>query len=98
MHPPLDHNIAHSTRNLNSMVQLPNTQSNQPPPPPLLPEDIKQVQCVIRSILYYARAVNLTSLMALSTIASKQAKSTKLTMKKCRQLLDYLATHPDTTI
>ncbi len=35
--------------------------------------DIKHVQCIIGSILYYARAVNLTMLMALSTIASKQS-------------------------
>jgi hypothetical protein len=36
--------------------------------------------------------------MALSTIASKQAKGTKSTMKKCKQLLDYLATHPNATV
>jgi hypothetical protein len=36
--------------------------------------------------------------MALSTIARKQAKGTKLTMKKCKQLLDYLATHPNATV
>jgi hypothetical protein len=53
---------------------------------------------VIGSILYYARAVNLTVLMALSTIASEQAKGTESTMEKTKQLLDYLATHPDATI
>jgi hypothetical protein len=37
---------------------------------PLSEKDIKHVQQVIRSILYYARTVNLTVLMALSTIAS----------------------------
>ncbi len=52
--------------------------------PPLLKEDIKQVQCVIGSINYSTRAVNLTVLMALSTNASKQAKGTKLTMNKCK--------------
>jgi hypothetical protein len=66
--------------------------------PPLLPEDIKQVQRVIGSILYYAWAVDLTVLMALSTIASKQAKGTKSTMKKCKQLLNYLATHPNAMV
>jgi hypothetical protein len=39
--------------------------------PPLSKEDIKQVQRVIGSILYYAQAVDLTILMALSTIASE---------------------------
>ncbi len=66
--------------------------------PPLLKDDIKQVQRVIGSILYYTLAVNLTVLMALSNIASKQAKCTESTMKKCKQLLDYLATHPGATV
>jgi hypothetical protein len=66
--------------------------------PPLLPEDIKQVQHIIGSILYYAQAFDLTVLMALSTISSKQAKGTKSTMKKCKQLLDYLTTHPNATV
>jgi hypothetical protein len=66
--------------------------------PPLSKEDIKHVQRVIGSILYYARAVNLTVLMALSTIASEQAKGTESTMEKTKQLLDYLATNPDATI
>ena len=47
--------------------------------PPLLKEDIKHVQRVIGSILYYARAVNLRVLMALSTITSEQAKGTEST-------------------
>ncbi len=66
--------------------------------PPLSKEDITHVQQVIGSILYYARAVDLTVLMALSTIASKQAKGTENTMTKTKQLLDYLATHPDATV
>jgi hypothetical protein len=66
--------------------------------PPLSKDDIKQVHCVIGSILYYAQAIDLTVLMALSMIASKQAKGTKSTIKKCIQLLDYLATHPDVTV
>jgi hypothetical protein len=60
--------------------------------------DIKHVQCIIGSILYYDRAVDLTMLMALSTIASKQLKGTELTMTKTKQLLDYLATHPNAMV
>jgi hypothetical protein len=37
-------------------------------------------------------------LMALSTIASKQSKGTEHTMTKTKQLLDYLATHPDAMV
>jgi hypothetical protein len=66
--------------------------------PPLSKDNIKQVQRVIRSILYYARAVNIMVLMALSTIASEQAKGTNSSTKKCKQLLDYLATHPKATV
>jgi hypothetical protein len=35
--------------------------------------------------------------MALSTIASEQAKGTQQTMAKTKQLLNYLATHPNAT-
>ncbi len=48
--------------------------------------------------MYYARAIDLTVLMVLSTIASKQAKGTDNTMLKTKQLLDYLATHPNATV
>ncbi len=43
------------------------------------------------SILYYARAVDMTVLMVLSTIAVNQTKVIKRTMERCKQLLDYLA-------
>ena len=56
------------------------------------------VQKIVGSILYYARAVHMTVLMALSTIASMQTKGTEQTMEKALQILDYLATHPDATI
>ncbi len=66
--------------------------------PLLSKDDIKQEQCAIGNILYYTRAFNLTVLMALSTIASKQANGTENTMLKTKQILDYLATHPAATV
>jgi hypothetical protein len=36
--------------------------------------------------------------MAVSTIASKQAKGTQQPMAKTKQLLNYLATHPNATV
>ena len=66
--------------------------------PKLSPEEIKEIQFIVGSILYYARAVNITVLMALSSIAIEQTKGTTSTMGKAKQLLDYLATHPDATI
>ncbi len=66
--------------------------------PKLSPDRIKEIQCIIGSILYYARAVDITVLMALSSIAIKQSKETTNTLAKAKQLLDYLATYPDATI
>ncbi len=66
--------------------------------PKLSDIEIKEIQRVIGSILYYARAVNITVLMALSSIASEQTRATTNTMVKAKQLLDYLATHPNATI
>ena len=64
----------------------------------LTEKEIKQVQKIVGSILYYARAVDMTVLMALSSIASKQTKGTKHTLEKAYQVLDYLASHPDAVV
>jgi hypothetical protein len=63
--------------------------------PLLSKEETKYVQAVTGTLLYYARAVDTTILTALSSIATKQAKLTKETMKKGRQLLDYCATQEE---
>ena len=57
-----------------------------------------RIQQVIGGLLYYARAVDLTILTALSAIASQQASPTEQTEQHVRQLLDYIATHPDAVI
>jgi hypothetical protein len=59
---------------------------------------IKIIQQVIGGILYYARAVDMTVLPALSAVASDQASATEATEAHIKQLLDYLATHPQATI
>ena len=56
------------------------------------PDGILSVQQVVGSILYYARAVDLTELTALTTLGSKQAKATAQTLKRTYHLFDYLAT------
>jgi hypothetical protein len=61
---------------------------------PLLDEKgLKQVQKIVGSILYYARTVDMTVLMALSAIAVEQKKATAKTMGRCIQLLNYLASN-----
>jgi hypothetical protein len=42
--------------------------------------------------------MDITVLMALSSIAMEQTKGTSNTMEKAKQLLDYLVTNPDATI
>jgi hypothetical protein len=53
----------------------------------LTDKEIKQLQKIVGSILYYARAVDMTLLMALSTIASEQTKGTERTLEKAYQVL-----------
>ena len=50
---------------------------------------------MIGVFLYYGRAVDSTMLTALSAIASAQAEPTEETMTRCKQFLDYAATHQD---
>jgi hypothetical protein len=56
------------------------------------------MQQIMGSIIYYARAVNKTVLMALSNIASKQMKATEKALEKGAKLLDYLALNLDTKV
>jgi hypothetical protein len=76
---------------------------NQAPSPlndcPLLNEaEKKRIQLIVSSILYYARAVDPTIIMALSETCSQQAAPTENTMKHVNQFLDYIWTHPDAVI
>ena len=66
--------------------------------PTLDEHGIKRIQQIVGGILYYARAVDVSVLAALSTLAAEQTTATKKTNNKITQLLDYLATHPNATI
>eukprot|EP00957_Ditylum_brightwellii_P019986 1508923-Ditylum_brightwellii.AAC.1 len=59
---------------------------------------IKRIQAIIGTLLYYTRQVDPTMLVAIVTIAAAQSKDTKATAKAVQHLLDYCASHPDTTI
>ena len=59
---------------------------------------IKRLQEIIGVLLYYARAVDSTMLVALGTLAATQAKGTEVTMEAAVHLLNYAATHPDATL
>jgi hypothetical protein len=66
--------------------------------PPLMAQQCLTIQKVTGSVLYYARAVDLTVVMPLNDIATEQTKATEKTQAATNQLLDYLATQPDAII
>jgi hypothetical protein len=78
------------------------TEAQTPLPPnsslKLDAKGIKRVQKIVGSVLYYARAVNMTVLMALSSIAVEQMKAMEKTMAQRTQLLDYLSGHADAKV
>ncbi len=78
------------------------SEAQSPLPPDSIPKldkkDIKKNQQIIGSILYYTRAVDMTVLTALSTIANEQTKATEMTMGQCMQLLDFLAINQETKV
>jgi hypothetical protein len=65
---------------------------------PLIYAERLTLQQVIGCLLYYARAVDPTMLVALSILASAQAHGTAATAEAMHQLLDYCATHPDAEV
>jgi hypothetical protein len=79
-----------------------NLRHNPPSPPDATPKlyakGIKRVQKIVGSILYYTQAVDMTVLMALSSIALEQMTAMEQTMEQCTQLLAYLAGHADTKV
>ncbi len=48
--------------------------------------------------MYYARAVDMRVLMALSSIAVEQTKATEITIERCIQLLDYLGSNAEAKV
>jgi hypothetical protein len=64
----------------------------------LLPECIKRVQKIIRSLLYYAWAVDNKPLVSLNAISARQAKATIHTGQLVKTLLNYVATYPNNGI
>jgi hypothetical protein len=56
------------------------------------------IQKITGSVLNYSRAVDPTVLMPLNDLSTEQTTTTEKTQTSASQILDYLATHPDTTI
>ncbi|KAL7482175.1 hypothetical protein ACHAW6_007870 [Cyclotella cf. meneghiniana] len=66
--------------------------------PPISSEQIKFIQQVVGTFLFFGRAVDPTLAAALSSIASRQSNGTEATLQATHQLLDYVATHPNPSI
>jgi hypothetical protein len=60
--------------------------------------DIARAQGIDGTLLYYARSVDPTLVMPLSTIAARLSTATATTMDAVRHLLDYCSTKPDADI
>ena len=59
---------------------------------------IKLLQQVCGTFLYYARAVDCTMLHALNDLATRVTDGTQTTMKALQHFLDYCATYPEATV
>jgi hypothetical protein len=57
-----------------------------------------RLQEIIGVFLYYARAVDNTTHVALGTLAAAQAHVTTVTMEAAVHLLNYAAKHPNATL
>ena len=66
---------------------------------PRLPaSDIKQVQILVGTLLYYALAVDNPMLVALGDLDSEQTQGKQKTLNAITQLLNYAATNPNANI
>jgi len=63
--------------------------------PPASKEDLKTLQIIIGSILYYARAVDATMLTAVCLLSSQQPAPAAATMRAAYRLLGYAKLHPN---
>jgi hypothetical protein len=64
----------------------------------LPPSELTRIQEITGTLLFYARAIDSTMLVALGTIASNQSRGTQATAQALTQLLNYAAAHPDATV
>ena len=65
---------------------------------PMTIVQIKLLQQVCGTFLYYARAVDCTMLHALNNLATRVKDRTQKTVEALNHFLDYCATHPEATV
>ena len=65
---------------------------------PLELSEVKRIQKIVGTLLYYTLAVDATILVALGNIAAQQSIATQTNSNFVNHLLDYCHTHPDTEL
>ena len=60
--------------------------------------EIRRIQAIVGSFLYYARALDSTMLPALNQISTQQSKPTHQTNDDAAMLLDFAATYPNAKV
>jgi hypothetical protein len=68
------------------------------PSPALSDKDVKKLQQLTGTLLYYAKAVDPTLIIPINVLASEQSNATEVTAYKVIKLLNYCNTHPETKI
>ena len=71
--------------NYGAKIQAPDARDDSAP---LQPAEIKRIQQIVGTLLYYARAVDSTMLVTLSALDLRQAKATELTKQDVSRFLD----------
>ena len=79
---PHDHNTHHKSSPQKNTTKMPLTRSLQMNPPPVSKENIKRIQGVVGSILFWAHSVDSTFLVSLNSIAIQQTSATYITLKR----------------
>ncbi len=77
------------------MEQKYNSEDEPENMPWLSPKEVKHIQEVIGTFLWYSRAVDSTMQVTLSAIAADQNKATEKMKAAVNQFLDYAATNPN---
>jgi hypothetical protein len=72
--------------------------NEETPSPTLSDKDVNKLQQLTGTLLYYARAVDPTSIMPINVLASEQSNATEVTADKIIKVLNYCNTHPETKI
>ena len=90
-----DQPFRHNVPQYGTKIQLTEEEDSSPP---LSKEGIKKTMQIVGALLFYARTVDPTILIALSDLASAQTKAMQETKKATDKLLDYVGTHPNAAI